>query len=64
MTDEDNVLAGTWHSDGPNDGANNNSQDDPHDITFTTTGETNDTADFGYSEPAGACMTSLGWARL
>ncbi|MCO5197204.1 MAG: DNRLRE domain-containing protein [Anaerolineae bacterium] len=53
VTDEDNVLAGTWHSDGPNDGANNNSQDDPYDITFTTTGETNDTADFGYySEPA------------
>lgn len=53
VTDEDNVLAGTWHSDGPNDGADDNSQDDPYDITFTTISETNDSADFGYyNQPA------------
>ena len=61
VTDEDNVLAGTWHSDGPNDGANNNSQDDPYDIEFLTTGETNDTADFGYyDEPA--ALGNFVWA--
>lgn len=53
VTDDDNVLNGFWHSDGPNDGANNNSQLDPYTVTVIG-GQTNSTADFGYYvDPAG-----------
>jgi hypothetical protein len=52
VTDENNVLDGAWHSDGPNDGADNNSQTDPYTVEVIG-GETDATADFGYySEPA------------
>ncbi|HSN76964.1 MAG TPA: SdrD B-like domain-containing protein [Anaerolineae bacterium] len=47
VTDEANVLNGLWHSDGPNDGDNNNSQVDPYSVTVSG-GETDETADFGY----------------
>ncbi|MFN2304786.1 MAG: SdrD B-like domain-containing protein, partial [Anaerolineales bacterium] len=52
VTDDNNILNGYWHSDGPNDGADNNSQDDTYTISVSG-GETNTTADFGYYiEPA------------
>ena len=52
VTDDDNILNGYWHSDGPNDGVDNNSQDDPYTVSVSG-GETNTTADFGYYiEPA------------
>ncbi len=47
VTDDFNVLNGYWHSDGPNDGDDNNSQDDPYTVSVSG-GETNTTADFGY----------------
>lgn len=47
VTDYNNVLNGYWHSDGPNNGADNNSQDDPYTISVLN-GTTNTTADFGY----------------
>jgi hypothetical protein len=47
VTDAGNILNGLWHSDGPNDGQNNNSQTDPYTVTVSG-GVTNDTADFGY----------------
>ncbi len=47
VTDENNVLGGMWHSDGPNDGADNNSQDDPYLINVSG-GTTDSTGDFGY----------------
>ncbi|MCO6457238.1 MAG: carboxypeptidase regulatory-like domain-containing protein, partial [Pirellulaceae bacterium] len=47
VTDTNNVLAGYWHSDGPNDGFDNNSQDDPYTVSVGG-GQTDDTADFGY----------------
>ena len=47
VTDQDNLLAGYWHSDGPNDGADNNSQDDPYTVTVSG-GANNTTGDFGY----------------
>jgi hypothetical protein len=47
VTDQNNVLAGYWHSDGPNDGADNNSQDDPYTVTVSG-GQNDTTADFGY----------------
>src|SRR5690606_10704688 len=46
VSDRDGVLAGYWKSDGPNDGANNNSQTDPYPVTIGI-GEANLTADFG-----------------
>lgn len=53
VTDEDNVLAGTWHSDGPNDNADNNSQVDPYSVTVNSGNRNDTTGDFGYySEPA------------
>ncbi len=59
VTDDDQVLDGFWHSDGPNDGLNNNSQDDPYTVTVSS-GSTNDTADFGYyKDPAG--LGNLVW---
>jgi uncharacterized repeat protein (TIGR01451 family) len=47
VTDDGNVLNGYWHSDGPNNGSDNNSQDDPYTVTVTG-GQNNTTADFGY----------------
>ncbi len=47
VTDTANVLGGLWHSDGPNDGVNNNSQDDPYTVTVAG-GQTDNTGDFGY----------------
>jgi Ca2+-binding RTX toxin-like protein len=53
VTDEANVLKGYWHSDGPNDGDNNNSQVDPYTVTVGPTNRTDETGDFGYYlEPA------------
>lgn len=53
VVDEDDVLTGYWHSDGPDDGDNNNSQTDGYTVTLGA-GDTNDTADFGYyRDPAG-----------
>ena len=46
VTDQLGILTGYWHADGSNDGADNNSQDDPY--TVTLSGATNSTADFGY----------------
>ena len=52
VTDEGNVLNGYWHSDGPSDGSDNNSQDDTYAVSVSG-GETNTTGDFGYyREPA------------
>ena len=34
VSDADNVLDGAWHSDGPNDGFDNNSQTDPYLVTL------------------------------
>lgn len=53
VTDEAGLLAGYWKSDGPNDGANNNSQIDPYPIALSPN-EVNDTADFGYYIEAAA----------
>ncbi len=47
VTDNDNVLGGYWHSDGPNDGSDNNSQDDPYTVSVSG-GQTDTTGDFGY----------------
>jgi protocatechuate 3,4-dioxygenase beta subunit len=47
VTDDNNLLDGYWHSDGPNDGADNNSQPDPYTVTVTG-GGVNPTGDFGY----------------
>ena len=53
VIDDANVLAGMWHSDGPNDGADNNSQDDVYSVDLdsagaSSAGVTDSTADFGY----------------
>ncbi|MCK5528931.1 MAG: carboxypeptidase regulatory-like domain-containing protein, partial [Kiritimatiellae bacterium] len=47
VTDDDNLLDGYWHSDGTNNAVDNNSQDDPYEVTVSG-GQTNITADFGY----------------
>jgi hypothetical protein len=47
VTDEANRLAGWWHSDGPNDGSDNNSQPDPYSVSVSG-GQTDTTGDFGY----------------
>ncbi|MBN1811400.1 MAG: carboxypeptidase regulatory-like domain-containing protein [Anaerolineae bacterium] len=53
VTDDDNMLNGYWHSDGTDDGDDNNSQDDPYTVSVSG-GQTNATADFGYYvDPAG-----------
>ena len=53
VSDRAGVLNGYWKSDGPDDGANNNSQANEYDITLTTTAHEDLTADFGYYlEPA------------
>jgi uncharacterized repeat protein (TIGR01451 family) len=52
VTDAGNVLNGWWHSDGPNDGTDGNSQTDPYTVTVSG-GAVNTTGDFGYYvEPA------------
>ena len=53
VTDEANVLAGWWHSTGPNPGQDNNSQSDPYTVSVAG-GQTNTTADFGYYFRPGA----------
>ena len=53
VTDSDGVLFGYWHSDGPNPGADNNSQVDPYRVSVSG-GETNTTGDFGYYLQPGA----------
>ena len=47
VSDDYQVLNGHWHSDGPNDGADNNSQDDPY-VVSVAGGATDTTGDFGY----------------
>ena len=47
VTDDAEVVHGYWKSDGPNNGADNNSQDDPYTVSVAG-GQTNTTADFGY----------------
>jgi hypothetical protein len=52
VTDDANILNGTWHSLGSTPGADNNSQVDPYTVSVSG-GQTNTTADFGYYiEPA------------
>jgi hypothetical protein len=59
VRDDANVLGGWWHSDGPNDGTNGNSQPDPYTVTVTG-GQTNNTGDFGYFS-AGAAVGNRVW---
>jgi protocatechuate 3,4-dioxygenase beta subunit len=47
VTDDNNVLNGLWKSNGPNAGADNNSQVDPY-LVNVSGGVTNSTGDFGY----------------
>ncbi len=47
VIDDANVLNGYWHADGPNDGADGNSQIDSYTVSVSG-GETNTTGDFGY----------------
>jgi uncharacterized repeat protein (TIGR01451 family) len=59
VTDDANILNGTWHSIGPVPGADDNSQVDPYTVSVSG-GETDDTADFGYYiEPA--ALGNLVW---
>lgn len=51
VTDTDNVLGELTKTDGPNNGANNNSQDDPYAVSLTPGNTSNLTADFGYTSP-------------
>lgn len=53
VTDDANELNGYWKSNGPNAGADNNSQLDPYKVTVTG-GQTNTTGDFGYYLDPGA----------
>ncbi len=48
VTDEDGVLGGFWHSDGPNDGSDGNSQNDAYAVTINSGSANDNTADFGY----------------
>lgn len=47
VTDDENVVNGWWHSEGPTPGADGNSQADPYPVTVAG-GETDPTGDFGY----------------
>ena len=47
VTDDDNVLAGNWLTDGSNDGVNNNSQIVNYEVSVTG-GQNDVTSDFGY----------------
>jgi hypothetical protein len=49
VDDVNNVLANMYHTDGPNPGANNNSQDDTGYPVSVSGGELNETGDFGYA---------------
>ena len=51
VTDDGNLLGGFWHSDGPNDGSDGNSQDDPYTVTLSG-GTADQTGDFGYQRDA------------
>jgi len=62
VTDDDDVLDGYWHSDGPNDNDDNNSQDDPYSVTVTS-GSTNTTGDFGYYRQP-AALSNFIWDDL
>ncbi|MCO6455469.1 MAG: DUF11 domain-containing protein [Pirellulaceae bacterium] len=55
VTDQNNVLGGYWHSNGPNDGLNNNSQVQGYQVTVAG-GQSNNTADFGYFVELAAIM--------
>ncbi|MGD2085470.1 MAG: C25 family cysteine peptidase [Candidatus Aminicenantes bacterium] len=48
VTDIHDVLRRFRLSNGPNDGSDNNSQDDPYAVALTSASPTNNTADFGY----------------
>ncbi|WP_411846710.1 SdrD B-like domain-containing protein [Roseibacillus persicicus] len=54
VTDENNVLDGYWHSEGPSPGTDGNSQvDSGYPVTIDSADPDNDTADFGYyKDPA------------
>ena len=60
VTDDGNGLNGYWHSDGPNDGSDNNSQDDPYTVSVAG-GQTNTTGDFGYYVEGGALGNRVWW---
>ncbi len=62
VTDDANVLGGAWLSDGPNDGSNNNSQVEPYTVTVSS-GQTDETADFGYYR-APAALGNFVWNDL
>lgn len=47
VTEDANILNGTWKSTGPSAGSDNNSQLDPYTVSVSG-GQTNLTADFGY----------------
>ena len=47
VTDDVGLLAGWWHTDGPSDGSDGNSQDVPY-LVSVAGGATDATADFGY----------------
>lgn len=51
VSDEDGILTGYTWTDGA-DGVDNNSQDDPYQVTLTALNLNNYTADFGYDGPA------------
>jgi protocatechuate 3,4-dioxygenase beta subunit len=59
VTATDNVLDGYWHSDGPNDGLDNNSQVDPYPVSVTG-GVDDTTGDFGYYR-GGAALGNRAW---
>lgn len=58
VTDDLNLLNGYWHSDGPSDGSDNNSQDDPYTVSVSG-GATDTTGDFGYYVRPGALGNRL-----
>ena len=62
VTDDGNLLNGYWKSDGQNDGANDNSQDDPYTVSVSG-GQTNLTADFGYYIE-GAALGNYVWLDI
>ena len=49
VSDEEHVLVGHWHTEGPNPGDDNNSQTLSYPVSVTG-GEENDTGDFGFYE--------------
>jgi hypothetical protein len=59
VTDDAGVLGGWWKSDGPADGADNNSQPTPYAVSVAA-GETDTTGDFGYYVDT-AALGNLVW---